>query len=94
MVRRTKKIILMYEDNQFTLLVYGIPCIGLFRSLQVISTSIFFFPVISSGNKSIPDANTPGNTFIELPSHSHIGKLFLFCILFFKKIIFKRDLIK
>lgn len=75
-----KKIILKYEDNQFTLPVYVIPCIGLFRSLQVIST--FFFAGISSGNKSIPDANTPGNTFRKLASHSHIGKLFLFYILF------------
>ncbi|KAM6092923.1 uncharacterized protein LJ206_005824 [Theristicus caerulescens] len=27
----------------------------------------------SSGNKSIPDANTTGSTSIELASHSHIG---------------------
>lgn len=84
--KENKKIILMYEDNQFTLLVFVIPCIGLFRSLQMISTILF--AGISSGNKSIPDANSPGNTFRKLASHSHIGKLVLFYILL-KKIYSK-----
>lgn len=79
MVRITKTIILTYEYNQFTLLAHGIPCIGLFRSLQVIRT--FLFAGISSGIKSIPDVKTPGNMFLELASHSHIGKLFFFYIL-------------
>lgn len=34
----------MYKDNPFTLLVHVIPCIGLFRSLQVISTFLLQEP--------------------------------------------------
>jgi len=47
---------------------------------------------MSSGNKSIPDANTTGSTFIELVSQPRREPVFI--IFLFKKKKYKGDLIE